>query len=242
MLLPSLYRLTEGLPRKELKMMISESMICEEALENEIRELQEALESSKKSDAEKKPSVELMLESEVTPPDRFFTVSALLGRLRDDLATPLPPNSTLPALRAQVGLAPPPPKKKKKESNMASSTTETPAASGAVTTAQSGPPSTTLEKQKKVLSLYQLPQYTEEHAEPTALLALWKKISSHRSSIVFRRPVNPKEAPGYTERIAFPMDLSLIRKMIVARQIKSYSDLHQRLGLICHNCVKYNGR
>jgi hypothetical protein len=45
MLLPSLYRLTEGLPRKELKLMVSEAMICEEALENEIRQLKEALEN-----------------------------------------------------------------------------------------------------------------------------------------------------------------------------------------------------
>jgi Bromodomain len=38
------------------------------------------------------------------------------------------------------------------------------------------------------------------------------------------------------------MDLSLIRKMIVARKIKSYADLHMHVGLISHNCVKYNGR
>ena len=38
------------------------------------------------------------------------------------------------------------------------------------------------------------------------------------------------------------MDLSLVRKMIVGRMIKSYADLHIRIGLICHNCVKYNGR
>ena len=49
-------------------------------------------------------------------------------------------------------------------------------------------------------------------------------------------------APGYTERIGFPIDLSLIRKFIVSRVIKSYKDLHQRIALICHNCVKFNGR
>ena len=30
--------------------------------------------------------------------------------------------------------------------------------------------------------------------------------------------------------------------MIVARMIKSYASLHQRIALICHNCVKFNGR
>ena len=60
----------------------------------------------------------------------------------------------------------------------------------------------------------------------------------HRSA---PRPA-PLAAPGYKERILFPMDLSLVRKMIVARMIGSYAALHQRIGLICHNCVKFNGR
>ena len=219
-------------------MMVSEAMMCEEALENEIKQLEAALESPPDSEAGK--NIQFMLDSEITPPDRFFTVSSLLGRLRDDLATPLPPNSIIPEMRAQTGLVPPPPKKKKKE-NLPATDAPTDAVDGVDMEAVSTS-STTLEKQKKVLALVQNPDYTKEHSEPTALMSLWKKISSHRSSIVFRRPVNPKEAPGYTDRIAFPMDLSLVRKMIVARQIRSYSDLHQRLGLICHNCVKYNGR
>jgi hypothetical protein len=55
-------------------------------------------------------------------------------------------------------------------------------------------------------------------------------------------PFLPAPAPGYKERILFPMDLSLVRKMIVARMIKSFSSLHHRVALICHNCVKFNGR
>lgn len=237
MILPSLYRLTAGIPRKELKMMVSEAMMCEEALENEIKQIEDALKSPPDSEAGKR--IQYMLDSEITPPDRFFTVSSLLGRLRDDLATPLPPNSIIPEMRARTGLVPPPPKKKKKENPPPDATTDGGDGMDAEAVSTS---STTLEKQKKVLSLSQNPEYTKEHSEPTVLMSLWKKISSHRSSIVFRRPVNPKEAPGYTDRIVFPMDLSLIRKMIVARQIRSFSDLHQRLGLICHNCVKYNGR
>lgn len=261
LLLPSLYRLTEGLPRRELKLMVSEATASEEALVKEIQDLQEALENP---GAPLSQSVEAMLESELTPVDRYFTVSALLGRLRDDMATPLPPNSTLPALREKTGLLQPQPKKKtkkEKEGQQQSTPTgapnEPPAASTvkaiptvantssqpAVTeTAKPSPPLSALDKHKRVLSLYQSSEYTKEHAQPAALLALWKRISAHRSAAVFRRSVNPKEAPGYAERILFPMDLNLIRKMIIARQIKSYSQLHQRLGLICHNCVKYNGR
>lgn len=229
-MLPSLYRLTEGLPRKELKMMVSEALVCEEALEDEIRQLQDALESPDIAMAN--PDVQVMLDTEVTPPDRFFTVSSLLGRLRDELMTPLPPNSSIPAHRAQAGLFSLKKKQKKDEAAESSNAPPVPSVDHM----------STLDKQKQVLALYNNPEYSKEHREPSMLLSLWKKISSHRSSMVFRRPVNPKEAPGYTERISFPMDLSLIRKMIVARQIKSYRDLHQRLGLIAHNCVKYNGR
>lgn len=232
LLFPSLYRLAEGIPRRELKLMVSEAVACEEALEKEINDLKESLESSKpESSATKKSLVDLMLETEVTPPDRYFTVSALLGRLRDVLATPLPPNSSLPALRAQNELLQAAPKKKKSNPNE-------PAASPKV----ENTPFTNLKKQQQLLALKSNPHYTREHTTPTALLALLKKISAHRLSAVFRRPVNPKEAPGYTDRILFPMDLSLIRKMIVSRMIKSYHDLHQRIGLICHNCIKYNGR
>jgi len=230
MMLPSLYRLSEGLPRNELKMMVSEALICEEALEEEIGVLQDALESPDFDVSNR--DVQLMLDTEVTPPDRFFTVSSLLGRLRDELTTPLPPNSNVPAHRALVGMFPTKKKQKKDESGEPSSSPPTPSVDHM----------STLEKQKHVLALYNNHEYCRESRNAEDLLNLWKRISSHRSSLVFRRPVNPKEAPGYTERINFPMDLSLIRKMIIAGQIKSYRDLHQRLGLIAHNCVKYNGR
>lgn len=30
--------------------------------------------------------------------------------------------------------------------------------------------------------------------------------------------------------------------MIACGQIQTFEELHQRIGLICHNCVKFNGR
>lgn len=86
------------------------------------------------------------------------------------------------------------------------------------------------------------PNYTLQHDDATQLLATWKKLALHRTSIVFKRPVKPEEAPGYTDRIPFPMDLSMIRKLIVARHITTYEQLHQYVILIAHDCVKYNGR
>jgi len=37
------------------------------------------------------------------------------------------------------------------------------------------------------------------------------------------------------------MDLSLVRKLITSQQIQSLEDLHIKIALICHNCVKFNG-
>jgi len=99
-----------------------------------------------------------------------------------------------------------------------------------------------LEKQQMILDLESNPEYAKVQETPAPLLTLFKKISNHRSSGVFRKPVRPEEAPGYAERILFPVDLALVRKMITSRIIVSYADMHKRIGLICHNCLKFNGR
>ena len=49
-------------------------------------------------------------------------------------------------------------------------------------------------------------------------------------------------APGYTDRIKFPMDLSLLRRQIMAQHVTTLKQLHDSIKLIAHNCVKYNGR
>ena len=144
---------------------------------------------------------------------RYFTISALLGRLRQPLSLPYPPNSKLPDAQ----------KKGKK------------------TEQEEKKRRLGLEKQRALIALDKDELYHREQ-EPSVLLALWKKISAHRTAAVFRKAVNPVEAPGYAERIEFPMDLSLIRRMIQGGLIKSISSLHLRLGLICHNCCKFNGR
>jgi len=223
---PSLSRLTEGLPRKELEAMLTEAKECEAALEKEIKQLEEALQNK---DTSNESAVSIMLSSEMTPPDRYYSVSALMGRLRDPLSTPLTPLNTVRQQRAQQAqqeriAQTMLPKKKKPYSPVP----------GDDTLRQ-------IEKQKLLLSLDLYPEYRTVHPDSARLLAAWKRISSHRSAIVFRRPVNPKEAPGYQHRILFPIDLSLIRKMISAGMITSFADLHQRIGLICHNCVKFNG-
>jgi len=50
-----------------------------------------------------------------------------------------------------------------------------------------------LEKQQALILLDKSEMYHLEQQDSTALLALHKKISSHRTAAVFRKPVNPAE-------------------------------------------------
>ena len=147
-----------------------------------------------------------LLDSPITPLDRFLTLSALMGRLRQDfiLPSPLAVNSTPCEIHSALN-----------EERTIEEVT--------------GISSPLIETYKKIMS-------------SDALLAVWRKISSNRVAFVFKRPVKSEEAPGYTDRILFPMDLSLIRKRIITGNIQTFKDLHMALGLISHNCVKYNGR
>jgi Bromodomain len=218
----TLFRLTSGLPKRELNLMIQEATECENLLAEDISILEEALkgdiEKSRKEESgsnddgnpatSSTTALSIILESPLTPLDRYWTASALLGRLRQEMSLP----SLLPS-SVKATLVP------------ANSSAEE-------------------EKAYRELSAPESPLakvYCKEIAPVATLLTVWKKISSHRAASVFKRPVRSEDAPGYTERIMFPMELSLIRKRIVANNIQTFADLHGALGLISHNCVKYNG-
>ena len=199
----NLLRLAECLPRRELKKIISESNECEELLKADIALLEQTLQQGDFS-VEKGSALEVVTESVLTPLERYWTASALLGRLRGDLAVERIPTGHI--------LLPP----------------------------TKGPPPK--EDPQALLDLESVPLYTKPHENTHALLSLYKKVSSHRSAAPFKKPVRDEEAPGYSERIVFPIDLSLIRKMIVSRQIKTYKEFHRYIGLISHNCLTFNGR
>lgn len=197
----TLLRLTQGLPRRELQAIVNEATECEALLEKDIEALEAALTNP---DA----NVDAIVDSILTPMDRYWTASALLGRLRGDLSIPrIPTAGTL-----APGLLPPPKVPPPPEDPMA------------------------------LLAFAKHPNYDMKHDNPASLLTLHKKIASHRSAMVFKRPVKPEEAPGYTDRILFPMDLSLVRKMIVAATITTYREFHCAIALIAHNCLTFNGR
>lgn len=208
---PTLYRLTDGLPTKELQLMLSEAKSCETLLEQEIQLLEKALVSGDSLKEVEKSSVDRMISIEFTPPDRFFTISTLMGRLREPLAPPLPPNSTIAAsrLRSQHSILPPANKKKKTvaasamtpSSSTVSQTEVDSNSSKNIKLNSNSNDNIQAERLRQILKLDGNPEYRRRHADPTKLLAAWKRISSHRTAGVFRRPVRDGEAPGYTERI-----------------------------------------
>ncbi|GAX14418.1 hypothetical protein FisN_11Hu123 [Fistulifera solaris] len=209
-LLPAtLFRMTKGLPRRELNLMVVEATECEEQLQSDIALLEKALESGETDEATNE-----LLQNVLTPLDKYWTASSLLGRLRDDWTLP----SILVATEANES---------NENLNMLENQLRSPSSDRGA---------------EKLIETLSNPIYTKEQPNTPILLGLWKKIYNHKASFVFKKPVRPEEAPGYIERIVFPMDLSMIRKLIVARTIKSYAELHQYIGLISHNCVKYNGR
>jgi hypothetical protein len=220
-----------------LNLIVQESNECEAALLEEIRILEEALVDLTKADGDDTAMlvdgvqcatstsdtddktdmntelIQSMVESQLTPLDRYYTAAALLGRLRNDMAIP----SVLSTKTANPTV------------------TTTPVASAEETTEVKA----FNEFMDPTSRLYTI--YTKTIVDQETLLSLWKKISMNRAAFVFKRPVKSDEAPGYTDRIFFPMDLSLIRKRILTNNIQTYIDFHNALALISHNCVKYNG-
>jgi hypothetical protein len=214
-----LFRLTSGLPKRELRLAIQEANECEAALMEDIKNLEESL--TRKNTSTDDPSKSLdtlnhILDSPLTPLDRYWTIAALLGRLRKDMALPSIPSVQGPKHNDVVST--PTIKMVSSEEDDDRLMEELLNAAGPFAKA-----------------------YFETAVSTDALLAVWKKISSNRAAFVFKRPVKSEEAPGYAERIHYPMDLSLIRKRIITNNIQTFSDLHAALGLITHNCVKYNG-
>lgn len=116
-------------------------------------------------------SADAMLETEFSPPDRYFAISALLGRLREPMKLPYPPNSLRGAADFTFLT-----KSKKNEQEL-----------------EERKHRLALEKQQALILLDKSEMYHLEQQDSTALLALHKKISSHRTAAVFRKPVNPAE-------------------------------------------------
>ncbi|KAG8578508.1 hypothetical protein GDO81_010519 [Engystomops pustulosus] len=69
---------------------------------------------------------------------------------------------------------------------------------------------------------------------------IWKMIADHRYHRLFHHPLTDKEAPGYTDMVKRPMDLTTIRKGLLQGKIKTSAEFQRDLLLMLQNAVMYN--
>jgi hypothetical protein len=73
------------------------------------------------------------------------------------------------------------------------------------------------------------------------IMDIWRTINSHKYAVIFRKPVNLKDAPGYSKIVKEPVDLGLIKQRICDGDIHSLEELSRQTELMCDNAMKFNG-
>ncbi|KAM6055078.1 bromodomain-containing protein 8-like [Theristicus caerulescens] len=71
-------------------------------------------------------------------------------------------------------------------------------------------------------------------------LSIWKMVASHRYSGPFLKAVSEKQAPGYTDVVKRPMDLTSIKRRLSKGHIQSMVQFQRDLMLMFQNAVMYN--
>ncbi|XP_069620448.1 bromodomain-containing protein 8-like [Ranitomeya imitator] len=69
---------------------------------------------------------------------------------------------------------------------------------------------------------------------------IWKIIADHRFARPFLKPLTNREAPGYTELVKRPMDLSTIKKGLSKGRIRTSAEFQRDILLMLQNAVMYN--
>uniref|UniRef100_A0A8C3PXG0 Bromo domain-containing protein n=1 Tax=Chrysolophus pictus TaxID=9089 RepID=A0A8C3PXG0_CHRPC len=72
------------------------------------------------------------------------------------------------------------------------------------------------------------------------VLSIWKMIASHRCSGPFLKAVSDKQAPGYSEVVKRPMDLTSIKRGLAKGHIRSLAQFQCSLMLMFQNAIMYN--
>lgn len=67
-----------------------------------------------------------------------------------------------------------------------------------------------------------------------------KRLIEKDDESIFAEPVTEEDAPGYSEMIKVPMDLSLIERKFNSSEYSSLEDLEKDFSLMIDNCKKYN--
>ena len=73
-----------------------------------------------------------------------------------------------------------------------------------------------------------------------SILLLWKSISNHKWANVFMSPVTDDIAPSYSKVVAFPMDLTTLRRRIENGVIRSDLEFARDILLMFQNAFVYN--
>eukprot|EP01133_Synstelium_polycarpum_P013344 gene13344-15697_t len=72
------------------------------------------------------------------------------------------------------------------------------------------------------------------------MLKVWKSISAHKYSHVFRNPISYSDAPDYDDVIKTRMDLTTLKKRMEDGSQTNCSDFYHDLMLIFNNAMEYN--
>ena len=73
------------------------------------------------------------------------------------------------------------------------------------------------------------------------LMELHKGVNAHKYASIFRKPVNPRDAPNYLNLIETPMDLGTIKRNIDSDSYPSVSAFSRDVRLIATNTITFNG-
>lgn len=97
----------------------------------------------------------------------------------------------------------------------------------------------------KALAPLQIPKGDTTRAQvggfSALLLLLWRKMVDLDVSSIFLNEVTDDIAEGYSDEIANPMYLTLMKKKIARGEYKTVESFNEDVDLMVSNCIQYNG-
>lgn len=90
------------------------------------------------------------------------------------------------------------------------------------------------------LGMYEMDSLQQQRAWRKSIMLVWKSAASHRYANVFLQPVTDEVAPGYSNIVFNPMDLSLIKKNIENGVINTTAQFQRDILIMFQNALMYN--
>ena len=73
-----------------------------------------------------------------------------------------------------------------------------------------------------------------------AVMQIHAQISSHKSALLFHKPITDESQPGYSSAVRRPMDLTTIKTLVSSGRIRSTNDFEHAVMLMFSNALMYN--